>query len=170
MDGHGLRAGGDEFMDGTARSRARWKAALEELEAAVAVENVAEGTYRATALGYDIADDAARHVSPFDEYQSSHVRALIEPLASAHRDLLRFLLLQGGASRTDVVYRGAVSQVGLDVGSLSRPLVQNGLISQTDNPSEGYSILAVNDQIASVLRRLLYPRSEGNSNPFFKGI
>jgi hypothetical protein len=177
MDGHGMRAGREEFADGTARTSARWRAALRELAASGAVEEVSEGIYRLTAEGYQVADNAGatrrdpeRTVSPFEEHQSSHVRALVEPLSYTQRDLLRLLLLHGGEARIDIVFRAATNQQGLDVTALSRRLVDDGLLTRTDDTLLGQSTLAVNEQMASALRTLLFPREEGKDIPFFKGV
>lgn len=177
LNAHGIRAGEEEFADGTARTSARWRAALRELETSGAIEQISEGIYRLTAAGYGAADsagaqtqDSGPKVSPFEEHQSSHVRALVAPLPYMQRDLLRLLLLQGGESRIDVVYRAATNQTGLDIGTLCRPLVENGLIKRTDDPLLGQSTLAVSEQMVGALKALLFPRQEGNDTPFFKGV
>jgi hypothetical protein len=177
LDSQGIRAGDEEFADGTARTSARWRAALKELDLSGAIEQISAGIYRLTAAGYEIADRASaqpqnseHNVSPFEEHQTSHVRALIAPLPYTQRDLLRLLLLQGGEARIDVVYRAAVSQTGLDVGTFSRPLVESGLIARTDDTLLGQSTLMVNGQMAGALRELLFPRKEGKDAPFFKGV
>ena len=177
LSSYGLRAGSEEFLDGTSRSRARWKAALDELNGAGAVEYAGSGIHRVTALGYNIADktdrqnrDTQQTVSAFGEHQSSHVRALIEPLPYTQRDLLRLLLLQGGGARSDVISRSATNQTGIDIGGLSRPLVENGLVTQTHDPLHGHSTLTVNGRMEDALRTLLFPRKEQNDTPFFKGV
>ena len=177
MDGYGLRAGNEEFLDGTARSKARWKAALEELEDAGTLEQVSEGIYQLAAAGYDVADeidaqgrDTQQDSDPFKERQRSHVGTLIEPLHYTQRDLLRFLLLQGGAARMDVVFSAAINLTGDDFSTLSRPLVGNGLITRTEDLLQGYSTLKVNETLVTPLKALLFPRNEGNSTPYFKGI
>jgi hypothetical protein len=114
MGGYGLRARDEEFMDGTARSKARWKAALEELENAGALEQVSERIYQVAAAGYDVVDeiqerDTQQDSDAFKERQRSHVGALIESLHYTQRDLLRFLLLQGGEARINVVSSAATN-------------------------------------------------------------
>jgi hypothetical protein len=175
--GYGLRAGTEEFLDGTARSRARWKAALEELEDAGTLEQVSEGIYQLAAAGYDVADeidgqgrDTQHDSDPFKERQRSHVGALIEPLHYMQRDLLRFLLLQGGTARSDVVFRAATNQRAFDPGGLYRPLVENGLIMQAVDHLEGHSTLQVSESMTAPLRTLLFPRDEKDKAPFFKGL
>lgn len=177
LDGHGMRAGDKEFADGTTRTSAKWRAALKELESRGAVERVSEGVYRVTAAGYEAADrvgaqtlDSERNPSPFEEHQNSHVGALLAPLSWVERDLLRLLLLQGGQARIDVVFRAARNRQGLDVGTLGRRLVENGLITRTDDTLLGQSTLAVNEQMAGTLRVLLFPRREENDTPFFNGV
>ena len=177
LDGHGMRAGGKEFADGTPRTSARWRAAVQELDTRGAVEGVSEGIYRVTAAGYefvdrtDVKDRGLRQtVSPFEEQQISHVRDLVSPLPHAQRDLLRLLLLQGGEARMDVVFRAAISQRGLDVDTLCRPLVESGLITRAEDLLRGQFTLAVNEQMASALRALLFPREEGSNAPFFRGV
>jgi len=177
MDGYGLRAGDEEFMDGTPGSKARWKAALQELEEAGALEEVSEGIYQLAAAGYDAADeidsrgrDTQQDSDPFQERQRSHIGVLIESLHYPQRDLLRFLLLQGGTARSDVVYRAATNQRALDVGGLYRPLVENGLITQTVDHLEGHSTLQVGEHMTGPLRTLLFPRDEKDNAPFFKGL
>lgn len=177
MGGYGLRAGDKEFMDGTARSKARWKAALQELEDAGLLEEISEGIYQLAAAGYDVADeidaqgrDAQQDSDPFKERQRSHVGALIERLHYTQRDLLRFLLLQGGMARSDVVYRAATNPRAHDPGGLYRPLVENGLITQEVDHMEGHSVLQISESMTAPLRTLLFPRDEKDNAPFFKGV
>jgi hypothetical protein len=177
MDGHGMRAGEKEFADGTARTSARWRAALQELDTQGAVERLSEGVYRVTAAGYGLADRVdvraegpGQIASPFDEQQISHLRELVSPLAHAERDLLRLLLLQGGEARMDVVSRAAIGRRGLDVGALCLPLVESGLITRTEDLLQGQFMLAVNKQMIGPLKALLFPREEGNDTTFFRGV
>jgi len=177
MDGHGLRAGDEEFMDGTARSKARWRAALEELENAGALEQVSEGIYQVAAAGYDIADeidaqvhDTQQDSDAFMERQRSHVGALVESLHYTQRDLLRFLLLQGGEARINVVSSAATNQTGVDFSALYRPSVDNGLITRTEDLLHGQPTLRVNETLVPQLKALLFPRDEGHNAPLFKGL
>jgi len=175
---YGLRTGDEEFMDGTARSAARWRAALKELVEVSALENVSEGTYRLTAGGYGIAErrsaleqDAPTQSSPFDEHQNTHARGLIDSLNYMQRDLLRLLLLKGGSARGDVISFASTNSAGTtDFNQLILPLTRNGLITRTDDHLEGYSTYTVNEGMTEVLKRLLIPRTEANDTPFFEGI
>jgi hypothetical protein len=56
--GDGLRAGDQEFLDGTPRSAAKWKAILYDLVERGALQHLDGGVYRMTAFGYDIVDQA----------------------------------------------------------------------------------------------------------------
>jgi len=103
------------------RGRPRSGAALAELASAGAIEEVSDGIYRVTARGYEIADndgaderDRLSSTSVFNEHQN----ACCELIGSVHymqRDLLRFLLLQGGSARIDVVSRAATNQAPVDI-------------------------------------------------------
>jgi hypothetical protein len=55
----GLSAGNEQFMDGTARSGAKWRAILGELASKGILEATSgTGVYRLSAAGYEIADKA----------------------------------------------------------------------------------------------------------------
>jgi hypothetical protein len=178
LDGYGLHAGDEEFVDGTARSAARWRAAMEELVEISAMEPLSEGVYRVTAAGYRVADrndtlkqDAPPQLSPFDEHQKTHARGLIDSLHYMQRDLLRLLLLKGGSARGDVISLASTNSAGtVDINQLCQPLVHKGLITQMENLPEGHTTYAVNGGITDVLKEILFPRREGNDTPFFKGI
>jgi diguanylate cyclase (GGDEF)-like protein len=59
LGAYGLSAGGEEFLDGTARSAAKWRAILGDLLCRGVFEQTAEiGVYRLSATGYEIADKA----------------------------------------------------------------------------------------------------------------
>jgi hypothetical protein len=56
LSGDGLRAGDQEFLDGTPRSAAKWKAIVGDLLGRGALEIAEDGVYRVTASGYAIVD------------------------------------------------------------------------------------------------------------------
>jgi len=59
LGAYGLSAGGEEFLDGTARSAAKWRAILGDLLGRGILEGTADiGVYRLTAAGYEIVDKA----------------------------------------------------------------------------------------------------------------
>lgn len=58
MEGYGLSAGREEFMDGTARSAAKWRAIVAQLVNNGILEETSEGIYQLSAEGYEIADRA----------------------------------------------------------------------------------------------------------------
>jgi hypothetical protein len=59
LSGDGLRAGDQEFLDGTPRSAAKWKAILYDLVERRALERVEDtDVYRVTAYGYNIVDQS----------------------------------------------------------------------------------------------------------------
>ena len=58
MGGDGLRAGDQEFMDGTTRSAAKWRGIVGDLVKRGILENLSKGVYRLSAAGYEIADKA----------------------------------------------------------------------------------------------------------------
>lgn len=177
LDSCGLRAGVEEFLaDGSPRSRARWKSALDELASGDLLEHMSEGVYRVASEGYDVADGNGRgeqkapdSFSAFDEQQTQHIRALIQPLSCRERDLLRFLLLQGGSARQDVVFRAAANRSGLDMMDLPRQLIQNGLLTRTEDPLLGQFTLAVKDLIVPSLKSVLFPRNDDDA-PFFNNV
>jgi hypothetical protein len=176
LDTHGIRAGNEEFADGTARSSARWRAALDELVESGAVERLSDAIFRVAAAGYDIIDSTETHKqdirsSPFDEHRNAHARALVESVQYMQRDLVRFLLLQGGSARVDIISRAFTNQAGgLDINGLCNPLVEKGLITRTEDHLNGYATIKVNEPITDALKTLLFPRKEENNTPFFKGI
>jgi hypothetical protein len=58
MGGDGLRAGGEEFVDGTTRSAAKWRGIVGDLVRRGILENLSKGVYRLSAVGYEITDKA----------------------------------------------------------------------------------------------------------------
>jgi hypothetical protein len=66
FDGESIRAGNEDFVDGTPRSAARWRAALKELLDADAVEELSENLCKVTEADYQIAEktDAPNEPSP----------------------------------------------------------------------------------------------------------
>jgi diguanylate cyclase (GGDEF)-like protein len=59
LGAYGLSAGGEEFLDGTARSAAKWRAILGDLLGRGILEATADiGVYRLSAAGYEIVDKA----------------------------------------------------------------------------------------------------------------
>jgi hypothetical protein len=52
----GLRAGPTEFMDGTNRSTAKWRAIVSNLQRRQVIERIDEGVYRLMAAGYELVD------------------------------------------------------------------------------------------------------------------
>jgi hypothetical protein len=85
------------------------------------------------------------------------------------RDLLRFLLQNGGNARADVVARARTSKTVLEMNSLCGPLEQKSLLTRTPDHKYGYSSLAVNERMIEVLPQSLFPREEDDP-PFFEGI
>jgi hypothetical protein len=59
-----------------------------------------------------------------------------------------------------------------DVNGLCRPLVETGLLTQTEDRTNGYSTISVNEHMTNRLKEILFPRDviEKNDTPFFKGI
>jgi hypothetical protein len=106
----------------------------------------------------------------FDEVQKSHISELLAPLNYMQRDLLRFLLLQGGTVRGDVILAAYTKTQPRDLNGLSRPLRDKGLLAQTEDRIGGYVTYTVNEPQTDVLRALLFPRQEENDTPFFSGI
>ncbi len=52
----GLRAGPTEFMDGTNRLTAKWRAIVSNLQRRQVIERIDEGIYRLTSAGYELVD------------------------------------------------------------------------------------------------------------------
>lgn len=175
-DGSGLNIGEEVFCDGTPRSSAKWRAILGKLIDAGAVEQFSEAIYRVTARGYEIADqlEAAAdslNLSAFDEHRNTHARTLVDSVHYMQRDLLRLLLLKGGSARSDVISPALANPSGgIDFNALTLPLIQNGLLTRTDDHTLGYPTFTVNFTMAEALKGLLFPRNEGNQTPFFMGI
>lgn len=174
----GVSAAGRRFDDRTPRSVARWRAAVQELIEGGAVEHVSGLIYRVTAAGYRINDgkedntpSPAQTLSPFDEAKRAHTKTLVDVLSYMQRDLPRFLLLQSGFARLDVISRAATNKgAPIDVNGLCAPVVTSGLIARVDDQLSGYGTMSVNETLAEILKMLLFPRKEGNSTPFFEGI
>jgi hypothetical protein len=174
----GLHAGDEEFVDGSVRSAARWRAALAELVDSDAMEHVSEGIYRVSAIGFKIADSAAdlkQHTTPqlsaFEDHQNTHTRGIVESLNFRQRDLLRLLLLKGGSARVDVVSMASANSSGaVDINVLCQPLIHKGLITRVENLEDGHSTFTVSSGISDVLKGLLFPRAEDTHAPFFSGI
>jgi hypothetical protein len=172
-DGFGVRVEGKDFTDGTPRSAAHWQGVLEELMNSGDVEHVSGIIYKVTATGYKIADKTTERIqstASFDELQKDHVRDLLQPATYIQRDLLRFLLLKGGAVRGDVISNANVHGGGMDWNALTQSLKMRGLLTQADDFQTGYSTYSVNETLVDVLKSLLFPRDEGNDTPFFSGI
>jgi hypothetical protein len=169
----GLRVGEEEFMDGTTRSVAKWRAALSDLERAGALESVSEGIYRVTAAGFRIADDEEPEdntTSAFEEHQRARTHELLDGLNDNQRDLLRLLMLHGMSARSDVIHRAwKNSSVGVDMNGLTKLLEERGIISSASNLREGYTTFYVNDSMSVALKKALFPRSE-STTPNFLGI
>jgi hypothetical protein len=58
LGGYGLSAGSEEFVDGSIRSGAKWRAIVKELADKGVLEIVRKGIYRLSAAGYETADRA----------------------------------------------------------------------------------------------------------------
>jgi hypothetical protein len=107
----------------------------------------------------------------FNGIQRNHVSGLLQPLTYIQRDLLRYLLLQGGAARGDVIHNARTDRTApIDWNAITTSLKQKGLLEQKDDYQSGYSTYTVNQQLNQVLQVLLIPRVESNDTPFFIGI
>lgn len=176
FEGLGMRAGEEEFSDGTPRSGAKWRSVLQKLMEIGAVEYYSGDIYRVTEIGYEIAGQAeaagnAPKLSMFDEHLGKHTRTLLESVNCMQRDFMRLLLLQGGTARSDVISTSVANPTGgIDYNMLTQPLILKGLIARVDDHTKGHSTFFINDTMAEALKHLLFPRSEDNGTPFFNGI
>jgi hypothetical protein len=175
LGGNGLRVGEQEFMDGTPRSEAKWRSALAELDRAGTLEGISENIYRMTDAGYRVADGSEdpteSKVSVFDELRIARTREILDALNYRQRDLLRFLLLQGGSARSDVIHRAWGSPSGgFDWNGLSRPLADKGLVNLAQDLTEGHTTVSVNEGMSDALKELLFPRKEDGTNSDFTGV
>lgn len=171
QDGKGLRIGEKELMDGSARSAARWRGALRELEIAEALESPRDDVYRLTAKGYTIADESdgtqEPKVNAFEEERATHIIAVAHDLTSQQRDLLRLVLLQGGSARGDVIFRAWKSSIPFNGQGLYGPLVNKGLVAVTENRNDGFNTIIVNGGMTTALQKVLFPRNENDDSVFF---
>lgn len=103
------------------------------------------------------------------ESEKNHVDDLLRSVGCVQRDLLRFLLQQGGIARGDVVARARTTKIALEMNGLCGPLERISLLRRTADPKYGYSTLAVNERMIETLRSSLVPRDEDDP-PFFEGI
>jgi hypothetical protein len=175
IDGDRLRIGDDEFIDGSPRSAARWRQAIEELNSAGAVEELTDRIYRVTAVGFEIVDErdesTAEVVNAFDQLQESRILEFLGALDYRQRDLLRFILLQGGSTRSTVIHRAWENKLGgFDFNGLYKPVADGGYISTTQNHVEGFMTLSVNDAVSGPLKKALFPRVENDNTSAFNGV
>jgi hypothetical protein len=167
----GLSVGREEFVEGDRRGQARCDAALKELESIGAVEQISDVLYRPTDEGYRIIESSQVTVDQFDKEQELHWRSVLDSMTYMQRDLIRFLLLKGGTATGQVIYSGTTNVQGsVDVHGLSRPLIENGLATMTTDNFKGTASFAITDEVKETLKKLLFPRDEGNDTPYFKGI
>lgn len=108
-------------------------------------------------------------IPAFDEVQKNHVDDLLRSVNCVQRDLLRFLLQNGGIARVDVVARARTVKSVLEMNGLCGPLEQKNLLTRTPDHKYGYSTLAVNERMIEILPQSLFPREEDDP-PFFEGI
>jgi len=175
IDGLRMSAANEAFSDGTPRAAAKWRSVLGKLIEIGAVEHFSGDVYRVTEIGYEIADEVAvagngLRLSAFDEDLGKHAHTLLESFSYMQRDLLRLLLLKGGSARIDVIFTAVADPAGFVFNSFAQAVVQSGLISRTEDHINGYATVEINRTMADPLKRLLFPRNEGNSTPFFKDI
>jgi Domain of unknown function (DUF4062) len=175
LSGCGLRIGSEEFMDGTARSAAQWRAALTELEAAGALELAEKGIYRVTAVGYQTAELngglAASKVNAFDAHKDARTSQLLKSFSCRQRDMLRLLLLQGGSARGDVIHRAWVNKsIGFDWNGLTKQLIESGVMTVVENRTSGHATLFVNESMTNSVKKLLFPRDEGSNGSDFANV
>jgi len=104
-----------------------------------------------------------------DESEKNHVDDLLRSVGCVQRDLLRFLLQQGGIARGDVVARARTIKTALEMNGLCSSLERISLLTRTADHKYGYSTLAVNERMIEILRSSLFPRDEDDP-PFFEGI
>lgn len=105
----------------------------------------------------------------FDESQKNHVDDLLRSVNCLQRDLLRFLLQNGGIARVDVVAKARTIKNALEMNGLCGPLEQKNLLTRTPDHKYGYSTLAVSERMIEILPVSLFPRDEDDP-PFFEGI
>jgi hypothetical protein len=173
LGGEHIQVGRERFGDNTPRSRAKWNGALSELRTIGAVEHMSEHLDRITAVGYALVDEVGKSTpasSAFDNNLESHTKLLLDTLTYMNRDLLRFLLLKGGSARGDVVSSAYTSSAPFDFNALCKPIQEKGFIRRVDDHVEGHPMLHISEQLTETLKKLLFPRDEGNSTPFFKDI
>jgi hypothetical protein len=173
MSGSGLRVGDREFIDGTARSEARWRAALKNLSEARAIEEISENVYRITNLGFQIAD---KNVSgpvgkqtAFDQHRSAQIDNTLKSMGDVPRDFLRFLLLHGGTVRSNVAHHGKNLE-SIDFNGLYSRLTNDGYITKDEDHITGYSTIRINEALTPILKEKLFPREESTNIPAFRGI
>jgi len=174
LNSYGVRAGNEEFSDGTARSHAKWRSVIQRFEEIGALEHVSGALHRLTDRGYEIVEQAAGAGAgakdAFIDIQETHTRTLIESFTSMHRDTLRFLLLKGGSARNNVISPALSNPAGgIDFNALTKPLIEGGLMERSDDPMNGYSDFSIKSDLKDLLQRILFPRQE-EKPPFFKGI
>lgn len=105
----------------------------------------------------------------FDESQKNHADNLLRSVGCVQRDLLRFLLQNGGIARMDAVAKARTIKDAFEMKGLCGPLEQKNLLTRTPDHKYGYSMLAVNERMIEVLPKSLFPRDEDDP-PFFEGI
>lgn len=174
LNSYAVRAGGEELSDGTPRSHAKWRGAIQRLQEIGALERISEALYRLTDCGYGIAEKATtpEHSSRdmFSDIQERHTLSLMTALNWTQRDMLRFLLLKGGSARSNVISPALSNhEQGIDYNALAQPLIQGGLIDRHDDPMNGYPEFAIKRDLIDLLKRGLFPRRE-DKPPFFLGI
>jgi hypothetical protein len=174
LNSYGVRAGEEEFSDGTARTHARWRDTIQRFEATGILEHISGALYRLTDSGYQIAekpqapDENAKKA--FSNIQETHTRSLVESLAWMQRDMLRFLLLKGGSAKNNVISPALSNPTGgIDFNSLTQPLIQDGFLERSDDLTSGYSDFSIKSELRGLLQRILFPRRE-EKPPYFNGI
>jgi hypothetical protein len=116
-------------------------------------------------------DPTESKVSVFDELRIARTREILDALNYRQRDLLRFLLLQGGSARSDVIHRAWGSPSGgFDWNGLSRPLADKGLVNLAQDHTEGHTTVSVNEGMSDAFKELLFPRKEDGTNSDFTGV
>jgi hypothetical protein len=164
VSGAGLRVGDEEFMDGTPRSAAQWRAVVSELLGHGAIEEVSQDVYRLTQMGYNLADERRSLVvsdtSAFDAHQDRQMRVTVEGLNQHQRDLLRLAVLHGGKIQTAVVHNNWKSSTPFDFNGLIRQPMAAGLIDMKQDHSNGTATLGVNEALVPILKSILFPRKE----------
>lgn len=175
----GICISDEVFTDGTHRSVARWKAALNDLLVSGAMEPSGESIFHVTAHGYEVADKANQSKAntqpaetPFVKTQQEHTLELLKSLHHSQRDLLRLLLLKGGSVDGGVVSNARSGIGSIDFNGLVPPLKRKGLLTQEHDNLLGTMTLTVNASIADSLKSLLFPRDalDKSDAPYFAGV